>query len=119
MRLGFDRLAQVARERVGRDPVDGGALFVCEVLGEEGLPVATAANGLEAMCWLREQWPKSCVVLLDLMMPAMDGAEFLRAKRADAAQAAIPAVIVTAASAAFSLDQTRTSRTLFRSRLRS
>jgi transposase len=28
MRLGFDRLAQVARERVGRDPVDGGALFV-------------------------------------------------------------------------------------------
>jgi transposase len=28
MRLGFDRLAQVARERVGRDPVHGGALFV-------------------------------------------------------------------------------------------
>jgi transposase len=28
MRLGFDRLAQVARERVGRDPVEGGALFV-------------------------------------------------------------------------------------------
>ena len=28
MRLGFDRLAQLARERVGRDPVDGGAVFV-------------------------------------------------------------------------------------------
>ena len=28
MRLGFDRLAQVARERVGHDPVAGGALFV-------------------------------------------------------------------------------------------
>ncbi len=28
MRLGFDRLAQLARERVGRDPVEGGALFV-------------------------------------------------------------------------------------------
>lgn len=28
MRLGFDRLAQLARERVGRDPVDGGAIFV-------------------------------------------------------------------------------------------
>jgi transposase len=28
MRLGFDRLAQVARDRVGRDPVEGGALFV-------------------------------------------------------------------------------------------
>lgn len=28
MRLGFDRLAQIARERVGHDPVEGGALFV-------------------------------------------------------------------------------------------
>lgn len=28
MRLGFDRLAQVARERVGQNPVEGGALFV-------------------------------------------------------------------------------------------
>lgn len=28
MRLGFDRLAQIARERVGHDPVAGGALFV-------------------------------------------------------------------------------------------
>ncbi len=28
MRLGFDRLAQLARERMGCDPVDGGALFV-------------------------------------------------------------------------------------------
>jgi transposase len=28
MRLGFDRLAQVARERIGQDPVAGGALFV-------------------------------------------------------------------------------------------
>jgi transposase len=28
MRQGFDRLAQTARDRVGRDPVDGGALFV-------------------------------------------------------------------------------------------
>jgi len=28
MRLGFDRLAQAARERIGEDPVTGGALFV-------------------------------------------------------------------------------------------
>lgn len=28
MRYGFDRLAQVARERVGYEPLDGGALFV-------------------------------------------------------------------------------------------
>jgi transposase len=28
MRYGFDRLAQVARERIGQDPVEGGALFI-------------------------------------------------------------------------------------------
>jgi transposase len=27
MRLGFDRLLQTARERVGREPTEGGALF--------------------------------------------------------------------------------------------
>ena len=28
MRFGFDRLAQIARERAGCDPTEGGALFV-------------------------------------------------------------------------------------------
>jgi transposase len=28
MRQGFDRMAQAARDRVGEDPVQGGALFV-------------------------------------------------------------------------------------------
>jgi transposase len=28
MRYGFDRLAQMARERIGHDPVEGGALFI-------------------------------------------------------------------------------------------
>jgi transposase len=28
MRYGFDRLAQLARDRVGQNPVEGGALFV-------------------------------------------------------------------------------------------
>jgi transposase len=39
MRLGFDRLAQVARERVGRDPVEGGALFVFAGRGATRLKV--------------------------------------------------------------------------------
>jgi transposase len=28
MRFGFDRLSQVAREKLGRDPISGGALFI-------------------------------------------------------------------------------------------
>lgn len=39
MRYGFDRLAQVARERVGQDPVEGGALFVFAGRGARRLKV--------------------------------------------------------------------------------
>jgi transposase len=39
MRFGFDRLAQVARERVGRDPVEGGALSVFAGRGATRLKV--------------------------------------------------------------------------------
>jgi transposase len=39
MRLGFHRLAQVARDRVGRDPVEGGALFVFAGRGATRLKV--------------------------------------------------------------------------------
>jgi transposase len=39
MRLGFDRLARIARERLGRDPVDGGALFVFGARGGTRLKV--------------------------------------------------------------------------------
>src|SRR3569623_596292 len=39
MRYGFDRLAQLARERVGQDPVDGGALFVFAGKGATRLKV--------------------------------------------------------------------------------
>jgi transposase len=39
MRLGFDRLARIARERLGCDPVDGGALFVFGARGSTRLKV--------------------------------------------------------------------------------
>jgi two-component system, chemotaxis family, chemotaxis protein CheY len=58
------------------------------------------------MEWLREQRPASCAVLLDLMMPVMDGAHFLRAKQADAALRAIPVLVVTAAGTTFRFDRT-------------
>jgi transposase len=39
MRYGFDRLVQLARERIGQDPVAGGALFVFAGRGATRLKV--------------------------------------------------------------------------------
>jgi transposase len=39
MRYGFDRLSQVARERMGQDPIAGGALFVFAGRGATRLKV--------------------------------------------------------------------------------
>jgi CheY-like chemotaxis protein len=46
------------------------------LLQTHGYTVITAANGAEALSILQTQQP--CVILLDLMMPIMDGLTFLR-----------------------------------------
>jgi CheY-like chemotaxis protein len=66
-----------------------------EVLVEEGFAVTWAANGAEALDLLRgARAPR--LILLDLMMPVMDGWEFRRALRQDTALARIPVVIISA-----------------------
>lgn len=63
----------------------------------EGYEVITAANGelgLEALSTLQ----KPCLILLDLMMPVMDGWAFAEALGKNMALAAIPFVIVSAFS---------------------
>ena len=60
----------------------------------EGYPVYTASNGEEGLCVLRTM-PRPCLVLLDLLMPVMDGMEFLKAKNHEDAIAAIPVCIVS------------------------
>ena len=67
-----------------------------ELLSDEGFDVATASNGQAAMDWLRDHRPKSCIILLDLMMPVMDGRTFLRAKQSDPDLSTLPVVIITA-----------------------
>ena len=69
---------------------------LAETLVDRGFDVATAANGLEALEVLRGPSPPPSVILLDLMMPIMDGYSFLAQRRADPALAAIPLAIVTA-----------------------
>ena len=51
------------------------------ILEDLGFEVAEAADGVEAMAWCSAMMPD--VVLLDWMMPGMDGMEFLRRLRAE------------------------------------
>jgi CheY-like chemotaxis protein len=62
------------------------------VLDEAGFRVMTAANGREALERLRED-PQPDVVLLDLMMPEMDGYQFRAEQQRDPALRAIPTLI--------------------------
>jgi two-component system, chemotaxis family, chemotaxis protein CheY len=59
--------------------------------------VRSAENGLAAMRLLQEGL-RPTVILLDLMMPIMDGQEFRRLQLADAALREIPVVVLTAQS---------------------
>lgn len=71
-----------------------------EMLGKflelEGFHVETAANGQVALDKL-ENGVKACVIVLDLMMPVMDGWQFRRRQVEDARIAKIPTIIVSAA----------------------
>lgn len=65
-------------------------------LESSGFVVAAAGNGREALRWLERRTP--CVILLDLMMPVMDGLSFLRARQEAAGSAAnVPVICVSAA----------------------
>src|SRR5216684_3653021 len=68
---------------------------ICETLETEGHRTTCASNGREALEHLKGGEP-TCVILLDLAMPIMDGYEFRRRQLDDDALAAIPVVVITA-----------------------
>ena len=68
------------------------------ILTNRGYRIETARNGAEALERLRAPGPLPCLILLDLMMPVMNGWEFRAAQLADPAIAAVPVVVMTAAS---------------------
>jgi signal transduction histidine kinase/DNA-binding response OmpR family regulator len=65
-----------------------------EMLGEQGYAVRTAKNGVEAIARIAEEQPEA--VILDLMMPEMDGFAVLKAIRGMEQTAALPVLILTA-----------------------
>ncbi len=62
----------------------------------EGFAVETAANGRQALDRL-DAGTRACVILLDLMMPVMDGWEFRRRQASHAAFGKIPVIVFSAA----------------------
>jgi GAF domain-containing protein/DNA-binding response OmpR family regulator len=68
--------------------------LVRRLLEREGYAVQEAENGRAALARLREAPPG--LIVLDLMMPEMDGFDFVTAVRADEAWRAIPIIVVTA-----------------------
>lgn len=67
-----------------------------EVLEDEGYDVRHAANGRDALDQLKQWADLPCLILLDLMMPVMDGWQFRNAQLQDAKLADIPVVVLTA-----------------------
>lgn len=60
-----------------------------------GYDVITAGNGAEGVAALSDR-PPPCLILLDLMMPVMDGWGFVNALEHDPSLERIPVVVVTA-----------------------
>jgi len=68
---------------------------LAEILQLEGYRVECAANGLDALRRL-ERAPKPSLILLDIMLPYMDGLEFRGLQRANPEIADIPVIVITA-----------------------
>jgi CheY-like chemotaxis protein len=78
--------------------------MMAQLLTMEGFVSTAVANGREALEYLRHGG-RPHVILLDLMMPVMDGWEFLREQHRETDFAAVPVIILSA------LDQHRAGNT--------
>lgn len=105
LQLRTRRFESVSSLHMDREQVNKRVLLVednagireppAELLAMKGHDVLQAGNGREALALLRQR-PLPGLILLDLMMPVMDGWAFLAEKERDATLAPIPVVIMSA-----------------------
>ena len=67
-----------------------------EILSDNDYTTMVAANGQVALDELHATDVKPCLILLDVMMPVMDGWRFREVQRSDPELSAIPVVVLTA-----------------------
>ena len=70
--------------------------LITTILEDADYDVLRASNGLEALAKLAEQRGRCDLILLDLMMPVMNGWDFRRKQREIAALARIPVILMSA-----------------------
>jgi CheY-like chemotaxis protein len=66
-------------------------------LAHKGYPAASVPNGSEALTYLQQHIPLPELILLDLMMPVMNGTEFRHAQLHDPQLAGVPVAVMSAA----------------------
>jgi CheY-like chemotaxis protein len=103
--IDHDRLRGILRQLGPAPPVGDATILVvdddpavCDVLGSslssDGWRVLTAGDGEAALATLAAEQPRAMV--LDLMMPRVDGFDVLRSVRADPRTRDLPVIVVTA-----------------------
>jgi len=75
------------------DDVPSELEIICRILLDVGLDVIRAGDGEEAIARIREKSPD--LVVLDVVMPRMNGFEVIRELRGDPATANLPVVFCT------------------------
>lgn len=69
---------------------------LADILEDEGFNILQAGNGLEGMQVLESLSDLPCMILLDLMMPVMDGQAFRGEQLRNPKLAAIPTILFSA-----------------------
>ncbi len=70
--------------------------MMAQLLSLEGFQTHAAANGRDALNYMHETGDHPDIILLDLMMPVMDGWEFRRHQQQDPELSGIPVVVLSA-----------------------
>ena len=96
--MGSDKRILIVED----DSLTSGAIKM--LLEWEGYHVDCAANGLEALHHLRQADEKPDLILLDVMMPILNGYQFREEQKRDPAINPIPVIVVSVIDSAFSPD---------------